>query len=139
MFNLMSHSSSALICEISREIPYLRAPMYLIILYFISPGVKLDAYGLTFYCVVKNSSAIYDNNSPARTNCCHGCENGCLPQPSSGPVEFLQSSSCSLNFYKRKTNIQLIYLHLRLISRDFSSRIHQQSLQSLQSLIYSNH
>ena len=66
--------------------------------------------------VVKNSSAHYhSNNSPAQTSCCHGCGNDCLPQPSSGPVEFLQSSSCSLNFYKRKTNIQLIYIHSRLI------------------------
>ena len=55
-----------------------------------------------------------DNNSPAQRHYCHGCENDCLLQPSSGPVEFSQSSSCSLNFYKRKTNIQLLYMHSRL-------------------------
>ena len=55
--------------------------------------------------------SVYCNgNLPAQMSCCRGCENDYLPLPSSGPVEFSQSSSYSLNFYKRKKKV-LSYLN----------------------------
>ena len=67
------------------------------------------------------SLSVYCNdNLPAQMSCCRGCENDYLPLPSSGPVEFSQSSSYSLNFYKGekkspklpelKTVFQVLYL-----------------------------